>query len=84
MAYEVTLRSERGEGSRVEVVPSDAYAQEGPLTTFFEGRDGRAVLDSWARRVASFRTADIVAVRLVTEDADLGVPTQRPALSLAF
>jgi hypothetical protein len=84
MAYEVTLRSERGEGARVEVVPSDAYAQEGPLTTFFEGRDGRAVLDSWARRTASFRTADIVAVRLVQAGPDVQAPGQRPALSLAL
>jgi hypothetical protein len=37
--------------------------QEGPLTTFFEGRDGRTVLDAWTRRLASFRTADIVSVR---------------------
>ncbi len=82
MAYEVTLRSERGEGQHVEVVRSDAYAQEGPLTTFFDGRDGRAVLDSWARRVASFRTADIVAVRLVQPGPD--APGQRAALSLAL
>lgn len=59
MSYEVTLKP-----NTVEVVEdADAYAQEGPLTTFFQGRDGRTVLDAWARRLASFRTADIVAVR---------------------
>ncbi|MGH1506146.1 MAG: hypothetical protein ACRBI6_21530 [Acidimicrobiales bacterium] len=42
---------------------ADAYAQEGPLTTFFALADGRQVIDSWSVRQASFRTADIVAVR---------------------
>ena len=52
MSYEVVLK-----GNLVEVVEgADAYVAEGPLTTFFQGRDGRAVLDSWARRLASFRT----------------------------
>ena len=59
MSYEVTLKPDL-----IEVVDgADAYVQEGPLTTFFQGRDGRAVLDCWARRLASFRTADIVRVR---------------------
>ena len=59
MSYEVTLKPDL-----TEVVDgADAYVQEGPLTTFFQGRDGRAVLDCWARRLASFRTADIVRVR---------------------
>jgi hypothetical protein len=66
MSYEVVLR-----GNLVEVVEgADAYVAEGPLTTFFQGRDGRAVLDSWARRLASFRTADIVSVRWVPPDED--------------
>ncbi len=61
MSYEVVLK-----GNLVEVVDrADAYVAEGPLTTFFQGRDGRAVLDTWARRLASFRTADIVSVRWV-------------------
>ncbi len=61
MSYEVTLKPDQ-----VEVVEgADAYVQEGPLTTFFQGRDGRAVLDCWARRLASFRTADVVCVRWV-------------------
>ena len=59
MSYEVTLKPDVTE----LVEGADAYVQEGPLTTFFQGRDGRAVLDCWARRLASFRTADIVSVR---------------------
>jgi hypothetical protein len=58
MAYEIQLKS-----SGPEVVDADGYVQEGVLTTFFQGRDGRAVLDSWARRIASYRTADIICIR---------------------
>jgi hypothetical protein len=71
MTYEVTLKPDLSE----VVEGADAYAQEGPLTTFFQGRDGRAVLDCWARRLASFRTADIVRVRWLPP-ADL--PATRP------
>jgi hypothetical protein len=61
MSYEISLKTDR-----VEVVDgADAYVQEGPLTTFFEGQDGRHVPGSWTRRLASFRTADIVSVRWV-------------------
>jgi hypothetical protein len=58
MAYEIQLK-----GTETDVVDADGYVQEGVLTTFFQGRDGRAVLDSWARRVASYRTADIIRIR---------------------
>jgi hypothetical protein len=51
--FEVILRDRT-----VETVDgADAYQQEGPMTTFF--RRG----DSWSTRVASFRTADLLAVR---------------------
>ena len=61
MGYEVKLK-----GDMVELVDgADGYAQEGLLTTFFQGRDGRTVLDCWARRLASYRTADIVCVHWV-------------------
>jgi hypothetical protein len=70
MSYQVLLL-----GDRLELVEgADAYVQEGPLTTFFQGRDGRAVLDSWSRRLASFRTADIVSVRLVVPDLGASAP----------
>ena len=38
MAYEIQLK-----GTEAEVVDADGYVQEGVLTTFFQGRDGRAV-----------------------------------------
>jgi hypothetical protein len=63
MAYEIELK-----GSGVEVIAdADAYAQEGVLTTFFRSRGGRAVLDSWSKRLASYRTADISRIRWLAE-----------------
>jgi hypothetical protein len=57
--FEVILRDRT-----VETVDgADAYQQEGPMTTFFRRGEGRAVIDSWSTRVASFRTADLLAVR---------------------
>lgn len=42
---------------------ADAYQLEGPLTTFFAFGGNRDVIDSWSTRLASYRTADIVAIR---------------------
>lgn len=70
MAYEVTLHED---GAQV-VEGADSYVQEGPLTTFFAGREGRAVLDPWTRRLASFRTVDILRVRWVPSGEE--APTQ--------
>jgi hypothetical protein len=44
---------------------ADAYQQEGPLTTFFRTAPGRAVIDCWSTRLASFRTADVRVIRLL-------------------
>ncbi len=44
---------------------ADAYQQEGPMTTFFSIGSNREVIDSWSVRLASFRTADIAAIRRV-------------------
>jgi hypothetical protein len=65
MAYEIRLKNDEA-----ELVDADGYTQEGVLTTFFQGRDGRAVLDSWARRVASYRTADVVRIRWTASAQD--------------
>ena len=62
-SYDITLRDRT-----VESIEADAYQQEGPMTTFFRLGDGRDVVDCWANRVASIRTADILVVRL-TEDS---------------
>jgi hypothetical protein len=55
MAYVVTFVNETSD----LIEGADAYQQEGPLTTFFRTAPGRAVVDSWSTRLASFRTADI-------------------------
>ena len=55
--YEVQI----GDGT-VVVRGADAYAPDGALTTFFRCREGRDVIDAWAVRVASFRTADVTSI----------------------
>lgn len=66
------------DGEVVEILGANAYVQEGPLTTFFHSGRGRASIDSWAERVASFKTTDIrrvirrhpPALRAVPVDGD--------------
>lgn len=59
---------------------ADTYAPEGALTTFFATRDARGIVDSWATRVASFRTADISSIeRVVPTGVDQGTYTPRSA-----
>jgi hypothetical protein len=57
--FEVILR----DGAIETIDGADAYQQEGPMTTFFRRGDNRDVIDSWSTRMASFRTADLQAVR---------------------
>ena len=47
------------DGEVVEILGASMYVQEGPLTTFFHSGRSRASIDSWAERVASFKTTDI-------------------------
>jgi len=60
---------------------ADAYQQEGPLTTFFAFSDNRRVIDSWSTRLASYRTADISAIRRST--AAMAAATAAPAVAMA-
>ncbi len=62
--FEVTLRDRTVE----RVGDADAYQQEGPMTTFFR-TDGRVTVDSWATRVASVRTAEVLLIRRSDEVA---------------
>ncbi|HUW03838.1 MAG TPA: hypothetical protein VMW08_15890 [Acidimicrobiales bacterium] len=57
--FEITL----SDGEVEALSGADTYQQEGPMTTFFRSGDGRAVVDVWSTRVASFRTADLVVIR---------------------
>lgn len=67
MSFEVVLTDRRVE----RVAGADAFAQEGTMTSFFRLGDGRRTIDTWATRVASVRTSQILLVRrLDTETAD--------------
>ena len=61
VAYLVQLVNDTSE----VIEGADAYQQEGPLTTFFRTAPGRAVIDCWSTRLASFRTADVRVIRLL-------------------
>jgi len=61
--FNISLADDRNE----IIEHADAYQQEGPLTTFFAFAGGREVIDSWSSRLASFRTADVVAVRRIED-----------------
>ena len=58
-SFEVTLTDRSVE----RIDGADAYQQEGQMTTFFRRDGGRAVVDSWSTRIASFRTADFLIIR---------------------
>ncbi len=56
--FEVKLKD-----GTVEIVEgADAYQPDGPFTTFFALEDGRSAVDCWSVRIASIRSAEIVAV----------------------
>lgn len=57
---------------------ADGYQPEGPMTTFFLSDAGHGRLDAWSTRLASFRSADIAAIRRV-EHAAAGM---RPTLEV--
>ncbi len=63
MSFEVLLLDESAE----LIDGADTYRQEGPLTTFFHTAPGRAVVDAWSERIASFRTTEIRRIRRVDE-----------------
>lgn len=50
------------DGKQIEISNATSYQPEGPLTTFFSTGSSRQTLDSWATRISSYRTADIVAI----------------------
>jgi hypothetical protein len=80
MTYEIRLK----DGDAEVIEGADTYQQEGPLTTFFQTRPGRATVDCWARRLASYRTADIVRIRSNAWAASLADSEELPALLRDF
>lgn len=63
--FQITLKDRSTE----EIVGADAYQQEGQMTTFFRTASGRDVLDTWATRIASFRTSEVMIIRRIDPDA---------------
>ena len=59
MTFEVVLRDDVVE----EIDGADGYAQEGPLTTFFDNGARSGGLGCWSVKLASYRTGDIVRIR---------------------
>lgn len=56
-SFEIKLKD-----GTVEIIEgADAYQPDGQFTTFY-ALDGRSVVDCWSVRVASIRSAEIVAV----------------------
>jgi hypothetical protein len=56
-SFEIKLKD-----GTVEIIEgADAYQPDGQFTTFF-ALDGRSVVDCWSVRIASIRSAEIVAV----------------------
>lgn len=74
-AYEITMSDQS-----VQIVEADAYQMEGPLTTFFRTDGGHGRLDSWATRLASFRSADVLMIRRLERFEH--APADRPHLDL--
>ena len=56
--FDVKLR----DGTLEIVEGADAYQPDGQFTTFFAFEEGRNVVDCWSTRMASIRSAEIVAV----------------------
>lgn len=56
----------------------DAFAQEGPMLTFFNFGLDRDSIDSWSERVASFRTKDVRSI--VSHQSISGALAQVPVL----
>jgi hypothetical protein len=67
--FEAVLTS----GTTELVSGADTYAQEGPMTTFFRTDGGRGRVDSWAVRVASIRTSELLLVRRRAAPAGTGL-----------
>ena len=59
MTFEVVLPDEVVE----QIDGADGYAQEGPLTTFFDNGARPGGLGCWSVKLASYRTGDIVRIR---------------------
>ncbi|MGI8983609.1 MAG: hypothetical protein ACR2HM_03610 [Acidimicrobiales bacterium] len=73
-SFEVKLKD-----GTVEIIEgADAYQPDGQFTTFFALEEGRTVVDCWSMRMASIRSAEIVAVRRRADPTE-AVRLRRPS-----
>ncbi|MDQ6783235.1 MAG: hypothetical protein M3063_07310 [Actinomycetota bacterium] len=73
-SFEVKLKD-----GTVEIIEgADAYQPDGQFTTFFALEEGRSAVDCWSVRMASIRSAEIMAVWR-RADADENRQTRRPS-----
>jgi len=73
-SFEVKLKD-----GTVEIIKgADAYQPDGQFTTFFSLEEGRSAVDCWSVRMASIRSAEIVAVWR-RADADEDQRMRRPS-----
>lgn len=78
--FQITLKDRSTE----EISGADAYQQEGQMTTFFRTASGRDVLDTWATRIASFRTSEVVIIRRMEPAATAIAPGDVPRSPMAL
>ena len=73
-SFEVKLKD-----GTVEIIEgADAYQPDGQFTTFFALEEGHSAVDCWSVRMASIRSAEIVAVWR-RGDVDEGQRMPRPS-----
>lgn len=73
-SFEVQLK----DGTVEMIEGADAYQPDGQFTTFYALEEGRTVVDCWSMRMASIRSAEIVAVWR-RADAGEAVRLRRPS-----
>lgn len=78
--FQITLKDRSTE----EIGGADAYQQEGQMTTFFRTASGRDVLDTWATRIASFRTSEVVIIRRMEPATTAIAPGDVPRSPMAL
>lgn len=74
--FEITFE----DGRTTIVEGADAFQPEGPLVTFFATGSTRGEIDSWSRRVATYRSSLIISVEQlppVTEGGNAADPDPR-------
>lgn len=78
-----TFSIQLSDATQDQIANADCYQQEGPLTTFFAFGPDRQIIDSWSSRLASYKTAEIVAIRRTSSNLVDAEPVQTELLAIA-